>query len=121
MHGRGQSTKAAPKNEAEGKLKEVEIDFASELQEGMKRPLKVGEKEGDKVLIARYNGKIYAVGALCSHFGVPLEYGEMFDDKLLCPAHGAAFSVVSGEPESAPALDGIPTFPVVERDGKLFV
>ena len=119
MH--GNSPKTAPRNEAEGKIRELEIDFAQDLQEGMKRVLKVGEADSDKVLIARYNGKIYAVGNFCSHFGVPLEYGEMFDDKLLCPAHGAAFSVVSGEPESAPALDGIPTFPVVERDGKTFV
>ena len=119
MH--GNSPKTTPRNEAEGKIRELEIEFAQDLQEGMKRVLKVGEADSDKVLIARYNGKIYAVGNFCSHFGVPLEYGEMFDDKLLCPAHGAAFSVVSGEPESAPALDGIPTFPVVERDGKTFV
>ena len=120
MHGRNQP-QPRPKNEAEGKVKDVEIDFANELEEGMKRVLKVGETDSDKVLIAKYNGKVYAVGNFCSHFGVPLEYGEMFDDKLLCPAHGAAFSVISGEPESAPALDGIPTFPVVEREGKFFV
>ena len=73
------------------------------------------------MLIARYNGKIYAIGNFCSHFGVPLENGELFDDKILCPAHTAGFSVVTGEPEQAPGLDGIPTFSVVERDGKHFV
>ena len=45
----------------------------------------------------------------------------MFDDKLLCPAHAAGFSVVTGYPEQAPGLDGIPTFPVVKRDDKYFV
>ena len=98
MHG-NQPAGGRPKNEAAGKVKEVEIDFAEQLEEGTKKPLKVGEGEQDKVLIARYNGRIYAVGNFCSHFGVPLEYGELFDDKLLCPAHGAGFSVVSGEPE----------------------
>ena len=45
----------------------------------------------------------------------------LFDDKILCPAHSAGFSVVTGAPESAPGLDGIPTFPIVIRDGKYFV
>jgi nitrite reductase/ring-hydroxylating ferredoxin subunit len=45
----------------------------------------------------------------------------LFDDKVLCPAHGAGFSVVDGTPELAPGLNGLPTFPIVERDGKFFV
>jgi nitrite reductase/ring-hydroxylating ferredoxin subunit len=38
----------------------------------------------------------------------------LFDDKVLCPAHAAGFSIVTGEPEYAPGLNGIPTFGVVE-------
>lgn len=83
--------------------------------------LKVGDKDGEKVLIARYQGKLYATGNFCSHFGVPLDGGMLFDDKVLCPAHAAGFSIVTGEPEHAPGLDGIPSFGVVERDGKFFV
>ena len=52
---------------------------------------------------------------------MPLEYGQLFEDKVLCPAHAAGFSVVTGYPEQAPGLDGIPTFPIVERDGKHYV
>jgi 3-phenylpropionate/trans-cinnamate dioxygenase ferredoxin subunit len=72
-------------------------------------------------LVSRYNGKLYATGNFCSHFGVPLDGGMLFDDKVLCPAHAAGFSVVTGEPELAPALNGIPTFPIIEKDGKFFV
>ena len=43
------------------------------LRERLKgREVKVGEGEKDKVLISRYKGKLYAVGAFCSHFGAPL-------------------------------------------------
>lgn len=45
----------------------------------------------------------------------------LFDDKLMCPGHGAAYSIVSGKPEHAPGLDGIPTFEIQEKDGKVFV
>jgi apoptosis-inducing factor 3 len=107
--------------EAEPAVKEVEIEFASELEEGSKRSLKVGDKDEDKILIVKFEGKIYAVGNFCSHFGVPLEGGPLFEDKIMCPAHGAAFSVVSGLPEDAPGLNGLPIFPVVEKDGKHYV
>ena len=45
----------------------------------------------------------------------------LFDDKIVCPAHTAAFSIISGNPEAAPGLDGIPTYLVIQRDGKWFV
>jgi nitrite reductase/ring-hydroxylating ferredoxin subunit len=83
--------------------------------------LKVGDKDSDKVLVARYQGKLYVTGGFCSHFGVPLAGGMLFDDKVMCPAHAAGFSIITGEPEQAPGLSGIPTFSVVERDGQFFV
>jgi len=85
------------------------------------RTVQVGDKPDQKVLISRYQGKLYATSNACSHFGVPLEGGMLFDDKVLCPAHAAAFSVVTGEPERAPGLNGIPIFPVIEKEGKFFV
>lgn len=100
---------------------DVEITWASALNEGEIKPIQIGEKEDNKVLIARYEGKLYATGNKCSHFGVPLEYGMLFDNKVICPAHAAGFNITTGEPEQAPGLDGIPTFPVIEKDGKFFV
>jgi len=83
--------------------------------------LKVGQKDGDKVLISKYKGKLYATGNFCSHFGVPLEGGMLFDDKVMCPAHSAGFSIITGAPETAPGLDGLPSFPIIEREGRFFV
>ena len=45
----------------------------------------------------------------------------MIDDKVLCPAHLAGFSVVTGEVDRAPALDGLTTFKVIEENGESFV
>jgi nitrite reductase/ring-hydroxylating ferredoxin subunit len=44
----------------------------------------------------------------------------LFEDKVMCPAHAAAFSIVTGEPEQAPGLDGIPTFPIVKHGDKYY-
>lgn len=107
--------------QAEANLNEIEIDFASALKDGEMKELKVGAGDEDKVLISRYQGKLYAVGNYCTHFGAPLSTGQMYDDKVLCPWHAAAFSVVTGALEGAPAVEGLPTFSIVEREGKVFV
>jgi len=107
--------------EATDGLKEVRIPWAAKLKEGEMKVLKVGEEDSEKVLIARYEDKLYSTGNFCSHFGVPLNNGMLFDDKVLCPAHAAGFSIITGKPENAPGLDGIPSFPVIEKDGDWFV
>jgi len=74
----------------------IEFPNAADLLEGEMKELKVGEGKQDKVLVSRVKGKIHACGAVCSHFGLPLSWGALFDDKVMCPAHAAGFSVVSG-------------------------
>lgn len=73
------------------------------------------------MLITRYRGKLYAIGAYCTHFGAPLVTGALFDDKVLCPWHAAGFSVTTGALELAPGRDGVPAYAVIEKDGKPFV
>ena len=99
-------------SQMESNTLEIEIDFANDLKDGDMKELKVGPKDEDKVLIARVNGKIHAVGNYCSHFGAPMSTGLLFDDKILCPWHAAAFSVVTGAVENAPGIDGLPKFDV---------
>jgi len=106
-------TEKKPVPQTDDGMKLVEILEADSMQEGEMRELKVGDGEKDKVLISKYKGQLYAIGAFCSHFGAPLVQGALFDDKVLCPWHSAGFSVVTGDIESAPGLDGVPKYEVV--------
>ena len=99
----------------------VPIEFSDNIGEGEMREVKVGEGEKDKVLVSRYKGELYAVGAYCSHFGAPLVEGVLFDDKVLCPYHAAGFSVVTGAVDSAPGLDGVPKYEIVKQGENFFV
>lgn len=110
-----------PLASADAAFHDVEIDFAKDLNDGEMKELKVGPKDEDKVLISRIKGQLYAVGNYCSHFGAPLSTGLLFDDKVLCPWHLAAFNVTTGALEHAPGKDGLPTFKIVEKDGKHYV
>lgn len=105
---------------AEPGFNEVEISFAEELKEGEMRELVVGAGEEDKVLVARYDGKLRCLGNYCPHFNLPLAKSFMADDMIVCPFHNAAFSVLTGQPERAPAIDGLPVFEIIERDGKFY-
>jgi len=95
---------------------ERELEAPSDLNEGETRAMKVNQDE--EILVAKYKGKIYAVGNRCTYKGSPLSQGPMFDDKIVCPDHACSYSVISGTSEQGPGRDNIPVFTVTERDGK---
>jgi ferredoxin-NADP reductase/nitrite reductase/ring-hydroxylating ferredoxin subunit len=49
--------------------------------------------EGKPIVLANVNGKVYAMDAVCSHEGGPLEDGTLEGYQLKCPWHGAIFDV----------------------------
>jgi thiosulfate dehydrogenase (quinone) large subunit len=72
---------------------------------------------GEQALVIRSpDGKLYAVSAMCTHAGCPLEYDR---DSLACPCHNSTFDVRTGAPERGPARRPLATAQVVERDGRI--
>jgi|SRR5581483_3856591 len=63
-----------------------------------KKDLKEGsllkvEPNGKPIVLAMVNGKIYAMDAVCSHEGGPLDEGTLQGHELKCPWHYAIFDV----------------------------
>ena len=81
----------------------------------------LGHVNGEPVLVARTRGSLYAIGATCTHYGGPLAHGLLVGDTVRCPWHHACFSLKTGEPLRAPALDRVSCFRVEENDGNIFV
>jgi len=71
-----------------------------DLQEGSL--LKV-EYAGNAVVLSMVNGKVYAIDAVCSHEGGPLEDGTLEGYVVECPWHGSKFDVRTGEVKNPPA------------------
>lgn len=92
-------------------------DF-SDLKDGDMREVSVGET---KVLLARVDGKCYAVGANCPHYGAPLVDGFLSGHRIVCPWHHACFDVTTGDVEEPPALDSLPRFDVTVEDDRIVV
>jgi ferredoxin-NADP reductase/nitrite reductase/ring-hydroxylating ferredoxin subunit len=58
---------------------------------------------GKPVVLSKVNGKIYALDAVCSHEGGPLEDGTLDGFEIECPWHGSRFDIRTGEVTSPPA------------------
>lgn len=81
----------------------------------------LGTVAGEKVLLVRTQGKLFTVGATCTHLGGPLEEGLLVGGEVRCPWHHARFALDSGEAVGAPAFDALPSYAVQERDGRIVV
>src|SRR4051794_39190132 len=90
----------------------------SDLADGAMVAGHVGD---DAVLLVRQSGRLYAVGAHCTHYGGPLAEGMLVGDTVRCPWHHACFSLRTGEPVHPPALNDLKRWRVEESDGRAFV
>ncbi len=90
----------------------------SDLEDG---GMLLGHAHGEAVLLVRRGREIFAVGAKCTHYGGPLPEGVVVDDTLRCPWHHACFSLRTGEPLRAPALDPIPCWQVAREGNRVRV
>ena len=90
---------------------------AHELAEG--EPFE-GHAAGEPVLLCRKGGEVLAIGARCTHYGARLVDGIVTGDVVRCPWHHARFDLRTGRAE-APALEPLPCFATVEREGRIHV
>lgn len=92
----------------------VDVAPASEFPPGARRSVDV-----DDVMVIVFNlgDAYYAIEDVCTHDYSSLDDGELEGDQIICPRHGARFSIRTGEVLSAPAYEAIPTFPVRVENG----
>jgi 3-phenylpropionate/trans-cinnamate dioxygenase ferredoxin subunit len=76
---------------------------------------------GPGMMIGVYNcgGTLYAIEDRCSHDDGPLCEGDWDEDtcRVVCPRHGSAFDLATGQPMSLPAYEPVETYPVRIVDG----
>lgn len=79
--------------------------------------------EEDEAAVAVFNlgGEYFAIEDVCTHDGGKLAMGKLEGDEIVCPRHGARFSIRTGAVLSAPAYEDLRTFPVRVTQGMVEV
>ena len=92
----------------------IDVARADELAEGDRR---VVDADGTRIAVFRLGEDYYAIEDVCTHDGGELASGCLEGDVIICPRHGARFSIRTGEALSAPAYEPTAVFPVRIEDG----
>ena len=91
-----------------------------ELASGEARRFEVGRHQ---LCVVRIGDEVYVIGDRCSHADYSLSEGEIYADEreIECWKHGSTFSLETGEPQSLPATQSVPTYRVHIEDGNVVV
>ncbi len=81
----------------------------------------LGHAGGEPVLLVRVGDEVFAIAAHCTHYGGPLAEGLVVGDTVRCPWHHACFSLRSGEPLRAPALNPVARYRVERQADRVTV
>jgi 3-phenylpropionate/trans-cinnamate dioxygenase ferredoxin component len=79
------------------------------------------EIDGVGIAVFKLDDAFYAIEDVCTHDGGLLTGGRVENDQIVCPRHGARFSIRTGEALSAPAYEPTATFPVRIENGMVQV
>ncbi|MCW5625624.1 MAG: non-heme iron oxygenase ferredoxin subunit [Burkholderiales bacterium] len=81
----------------------------ADLQPGQHRVIDV---DGTAVVVFNLDGAFFALEDVCTHDGGQLTGGCVDGDEIVCPRHGARFSIRTGAALTPPAYDATAKFPV---------
>ena len=90
----------------------------AELAENQMKRVDAG---GIPVLLARRNGRVFALAESCAHLGGPLSEGALEDGCVRCPWHGSKFRLEDGQVVDGPSTYPQPRFETRVQGGQIEV
>jgi nitrite reductase/ring-hydroxylating ferredoxin subunit/uncharacterized membrane protein len=91
---------------------------SSALAENSMIKARVGDAD---VLLARQQGRVFAMIHSCAHLGGPLSEGTLNEGSVVCPWHGSEFALEDGRVLNGPSTHTQPCLLVRERNGRIEV
>lgn len=102
-------------NSSEG---EIEVAEASELSLNQMKLLHVN---GRRIVLGKTEEGYAAFSDYCTHRGGSLAGGALICGTVQCPWHGSQFNVKDGTVCAGPAKMPISVYPLVEKNGKIYL
>ena len=82
---------------------------------------RVVDVDGAAVAVFHLGDGYHAIEDLCTHDGGTLTGGTIDGEAIVCPRHGARFSIKTGEVLAPPAYESVHIFPVRVQAGRVQV
>jgi 3-phenylpropionate/trans-cinnamate dioxygenase ferredoxin component len=95
-----------------------DVAAVDDLPPGAHRVL---DADGVQIAVFNVDGGLYAIEDVCTHDGGELAGGSVECDVIVCPRHGAKFSIKTGAVLAPPAYEDVRTFPVRVEAGRVQV
>ena len=76
---------------------------------------------GHRIAVFRVGPEVYALADRCSHAEASLAEGDVFEDEVECPRHGATFDLETGEARTLPASKPQQKYEVKITDGDVYL
>jgi nitrite reductase/ring-hydroxylating ferredoxin subunit len=83
--------------------------------------MEIVDVEGQKAVLIKRFGKIYALNNTCPHLGGSLGRGTLQGNTLICPLHHWTFDLTSGKCVSGVADEKLAVYEVKVEDGKIYL
>jgi 3-phenylpropionate/trans-cinnamate dioxygenase ferredoxin subunit len=97
----------------------IRICAVEDIKPGKAIRAKIGDHA---VAIVRTKaGQVHALDDKCSHGEISLSEGFVDNETIECWAHGAKFSLTTGEALSLPAYEPVATYEVIIDNGDIFL
>jgi 3-phenylpropionate/trans-cinnamate dioxygenase ferredoxin subunit len=92
-------------------MAELKVCTVADVADGSSRRFDV---EGHRLCVVHLGADWYVIGDECSHADYSLSEGEVWpeDCEIECPKHGSTFDLRTGEPQTLPATQPVPTYAV---------
>lgn len=83
--------------------------------------LQVELEDGTPICVANIDGRFLAIGGECTHAGGPMGEGTIEGLCAVCPWHGGAFDLETGEAKIPPAHEPVPSYRVLIDSGQVSI
>jgi len=100
----------------------VKIGTIKQFPKGQMKKVVVG---GEEILVANFEGKLYAVGNRCTHLNAELSHGILEGLSVTCICHHATFDLVTGKalyvPVGVTELKPVPVYEVQVKGKEVYM
>jgi len=97
----------------------LEVGSATDL--ALAEVIRFENRQKTYAIVRDEDGKLYAMDGICTHGNTHLADGLVKGKILECPKHNGRFNLEDGSPARAPICRGIATYPIEDRNGRLFL